>query len=46
MESGVPRYLITKMNKLGFSRDFLIWTLNYVMHRKQLDTDRAQRLET
>ena len=36
MESGVPRYLITKMSKLGFSRDFLIWTLNYVMHRKQL----------
>ena len=27
--------LITKMSKLGFSRDFLIWTLNYVMHRKQ-----------
>ena len=36
MESGVPRYLIMKMSKLGFSRDFLIWTLNYVMHRKQL----------
>ena len=35
MESGAPRYLITKMSKLGFSRDFLIWTLNYVMHRKQ-----------
>ena len=30
------RNLITKMSKLGFSRDFLIWTLNYVMHRKQL----------
>ena len=29
------RNLITKMSKLGFSRDFLIWTLNYVMHRKQ-----------
>ena len=28
------RNLITKMSKLGFSRDFLIWTLNYVMHRK------------
>ena len=23
------------MSKLGFSRDFLIWALNYVMHRKQ-----------
>ena len=23
------------MSKLGFSRDFLIWTLNYVTHRKQ-----------
>ena len=30
------RNLITKMSKLGFSRDFLIWTLNYVVHRKQL----------
>jgi len=30
------RNLVTKMSKLGFSRDFLIWTLNYVMHRKQL----------
>ena len=30
------RNLITKTSKLGFSRDFLIWTLNYVMHRKQL----------
>ena len=29
------RNLITKMSKLGFSRDFLIWTLNYVTHRKQ-----------
>ena len=29
------RNLITKMSKLGFSRDFLIWTLNYVMHRNQ-----------
>ena len=28
--------LITKMSKLGFSRDFLIWTFNYIMHRKQL----------
>ena len=27
--------LITKMSKLGFSRDLLIWILNYVMHRKQ-----------
>ena len=29
------RYLITKMSKQGSSRDFLIWTLNYVLHRKQ-----------
>ena len=29
------RYLITKMSKQGSSRDFLIWTLNYVVHRKQ-----------
>ena len=29
------RNLIPKMSKLGFSRDFLIWTPNYVMHRKQ-----------
>ena len=29
------RNLITNMSKLGFSRDPLIWTLNYVMHRKQ-----------
>ena len=29
------RNLITKMSKIGFSRDFLIWTLNYVMRRKQ-----------
>ena len=29
------RNLITKMSKLGFSRDFLIWTLNHVTHRKQ-----------
>ena len=29
------RNLITKMSKLGFPGDFLIWTLNYVMHRKQ-----------
>ena len=28
------RNLITKMSKLGFSRDF-IWTLHYVTHRKQ-----------
>ena len=27
--------LITKMSKLGFPRDFLIWTLNYITHRKQ-----------
>ena len=27
--------LITKMSKLGFSRNFLMWTLNYDMHRKQ-----------
>ena len=27
--------LIPKMSNLGFSRDFLIWTPNYVMHRKQ-----------
>ena len=44
------RNLIIKMSKLGFSRDFLIWTLNYVMHRKQFvqidRTDRAQRLKT
>ena len=26
---------ITKMSKLGFPRDFLIWTLNYITHRKQ-----------
>ena len=25
----------TKMSKLGFSGDFLIWTLNFVMHHKQ-----------
>ena len=29
------RNLITKMSKLGFSRDFLTWTLNCVAHRKQ-----------
>ena len=29
------RNRITKTSKLGFSRDFLISTLNYVMHRKQ-----------
>ena len=29
------RNLIPKMSNLGFSRDFLIWTPNYVMHRKQ-----------
>ena len=29
------RNLITKMSKLGFSRDFLIWTPNYVIHCKQ-----------
>ena len=29
------RNLITKMSKLGFPRDFLIWTLNYITHRKQ-----------
>ena len=27
--------LTTKMSKLGFPRDFLIWTLNYIAHRKQ-----------
>ena len=27
--------LITKMSKLGFPRDFLIWTLNYIAHHKQ-----------
>ena len=27
--------LISKMSKLGFPRDFLIWTLNYITHRKQ-----------
>ena len=25
----------TKMSKLGFSGDFLIWTLNFVMYHKQ-----------
>ena len=42
------RNLIIKMSKLGFSRDFLIWTLNYVMHRKQFyrSMTRAQRLKT
>ena len=29
------RNLISKMSKLVFSRDFLMWTLNYVTHRKQ-----------
>ena len=29
------RNLITKMSKLGFPRDFLIWTLNYIAHHKQ-----------
>ena len=29
------RNLISKMSKLGFPRDFLIWTLNYITHRKQ-----------
>ena len=29
------RNLITKMSKIGFSRDFLIWTLHHVMHPKQ-----------
>ena len=29
------RNLITKMSKLGFPRDFLMWTLNYITHRKQ-----------
>ena len=29
------RNLIPKMSNLGFSRDVLIWTPNYVMHRKQ-----------
>ena len=29
------RNRFTKRSKLGFSRDFLIWTLTYVMHRKQ-----------
>ncbi len=27
--------LISKMSKLGFCKDFLTWTLNYVSHRKQ-----------
>ena len=27
--------LISKMSKLGFPRDFLIWTLNYIAHHKQ-----------
>ena len=29
------RNFITKTGKLGFPRDFLIWTLNNVTHRKQ-----------
>ena len=29
------RNLISKMSKLVFSRDFLMWTLNYVTHSKQ-----------
>ena len=29
------RNLISKMSKLVFSRDFLMWPLNYVTHRKQ-----------
>ena len=29
------RNLITKMSKLGFPRDFLIWTLNHITHRKR-----------
>ena len=29
------RNLISKMCKLVFSRDFLMWPLNYVTHRKQ-----------
>ena len=29
------RNLISKMSKLVFSRDFLMWTLNCVTHRKQ-----------
>ena len=43
------RKLITKTSKLGFSRNFLIWTLNYVMHGKQFvqrSMKRAQRLKT
>ena len=28
------RNLITKMSKLGFSEEFLIWTVNYVTYRK------------
>ena len=28
------RNLISKMIKLVFSRDFLMWTLNYVTHSK------------
>ena len=30
------RTLITKMSNLGFSRDSLIWTVNYVMHRSSI----------
>ena len=30
------RNLITKMSKVGFPRDFLIWTLKYITHRKQV----------
>ena len=30
------RNLITKMSKVGFLRDFLIWTLKYITHRKQV----------
>ena len=29
------RNLISKMSKLVFSRDYLMWTLNYDTHRKQ-----------
>ena len=41
------RNLITKMSKLGFPRDFLIWTLNHIIHRKrfvQID-DKCSEIE-
>ncbi|CAB3997878.1 Hypothetical predicted protein, partial [Paramuricea clavata] len=31
--------LISKMSKLGFCKDFLTWTLNYVSHRKHFDVE-------